>query len=122
MSAGRDQPRADSGGRKQASWARTCNATRQAQNSSFSAFAAKAFTTVFAGLAFTSTTLPNISRLPALVAAFLRVLIMHSPGTTNLPLFLVSCAAISQLSAIAVARAPLVITVDFIIGAISTTK
>merc|ERR1719373_486415 len=31
--------------------------------------------------------LPNISRLPALVAGFTRVLTMHRPGTVNLPTF-----------------------------------
>merc|ERR1719499_2598929 len=40
-----------------------------------------------AGFAFTTTTLPNISRLPALVAGFTRVLTMHRPGTVNLPTF-----------------------------------
>jgi hypothetical protein len=40
------------------------------------------------------TTLPNSLSLPALVAPFLRSLIMHSLGTTNLPLFLVSCSAL----------------------------
>merc|ERR1719226_273206 len=88
--------------------------------------------TVLAGFALTSTTLPNISLLPALVAGFLRVLIIARPGMTNLPVFLTSpvptlarvaraVAAtdllISQASAMAAVRAPLVITVDFIIGA-----
>merc|ERR1712039_13810 len=44
-----------------------------------------AFTIVFAGLALTTTTLPNISRLPALVAGFVRVLIMQSPGMVAFP-------------------------------------
>merc|ERR1719226_152227 len=102
------------------------------QNSSFGVLAAKAFTTVLAGFALTSTTLPNISLLPALVAGFLRVLIIARPGMTNLPDFLTSpvptlarvakaVAAtdflISQASAMAAVRAPLDITVDFIIGA-----
>ena len=47
----------------------------------------KAFTTVFAGRAFTTTTLPNISRLPAFVAGLSRVLIMQRPGSVNLPTF-----------------------------------
>merc|ERR1719408_838924 len=107
---------------------------RRPQNSSLRAFAAKALTRVLAGFAFTSTTLPNISRFPALVAGFLRVLIITRPGTTNLPFFFVSAAAMlarvlkalpitpfltSQLSAIAAVNAVLVITVPSIIGAIS---
>merc|ERR1712045_61182 len=46
-----------------------------------------ALTTVDAGFAFTMTTLPNTSRLPALVAGFLRVFNMHRPGMVNLPFF-----------------------------------
>merc|ERR1719258_837473 len=106
------------------------------QNSSLRAFAGKAFTMVLAGFAFTMTTLPEISRFPALVAFFWRVLIMTTPGMTNLPFFFASCVAMlarvlkavlmtplftSQLSASAAVRAPLVMTVDFIIGAISAT-
>merc|ERR1712228_907645 len=60
------------------------------QNSSLRAFAGKALTTVLAGFAFTMTTLPKTSRFPALVAFFLRVLIIASPGMTNLPFFFVS--------------------------------
>merc|ERR1719389_994976 len=104
------------------------------QNSSLRAFAGKAFTMVLAGFAFTMATLPKISRFPALVAFFLRVLIITRPGMTNLPFFFVSDVAMlarvlkavlitpfftSQLSASAAVRALLVITVDFIIGAIS---
>merc|ERR1719394_990330 len=104
------------------------------QNSSLRAFAGKAFTMVLAGFAFTMTTLPKISRFPALVAFFWRVLIITTPGMTNLPLFFVSVVAMlarvlkavlitpfftSQLSASAAVRALLVITMDFIIGAIS---
>merc|ERR1719488_276485 len=63
------------------------------QNSSLRAFAGKAFTTVLAGFAFTMTTLPKISRFPALVAFFWRVLIMTTPGMTNLPFFFASCVA-----------------------------
>merc|ERR1719327_2062887 len=99
------------------------------QNSSL-----KAFTMVLAGFAFTITTLPKISRFPALVAFFCRVLIITTPGMTNLPFFFASCVAMlarvlkavlmtplftSQLSASAAVRALLVMTVDFIIGAIS---
>merc|ERR1740138_989231 len=104
------------------------------QNSSLMAFAGKTLTIVLAGFAFTMTTLPKISRFPALVAFFWRVLIMTTPGMTNLPLFFASCVAMlarvlkavlmtplftSQLSASAAVMAPLVMTVDFIIGAIS---
>merc|ERR1719172_412963 len=107
------------------------------QNSSLRAFAGKAFTMVLAGFAFTMTTLPKISRFPALVAFFWRVLIMTTPGMTNLPFFFASCVAMlarvlravlmtplftSQLSARAAVRALLVMTVDFIIGAISAAR
>merc|ERR1712190_410463 len=63
------------------------------QNSSLSAFAGKALTMVFAGFAFTMTTLPKISRFPALVAFFWRVLIITTPGITNLPFFFASVVA-----------------------------
>merc|ERR1719446_1151668 len=104
------------------------------QNSSLRAFAGKALTMVLAGFAFTITTLPKISRFPALVAFFWRVLIITTPGMTNLPFFFASVVAMlarvvkavlitplfpSQLSASAAVRALLVMTVDFIIGAIS---
>merc|ERR1712046_350719 len=90
------------------------------QNSSLRAFAGKALTTVFAGFAFTMTTLPKISRFPALVAFFWRVLIITTPGMTNLPFFFASVVAMlarvvkavlitplftSQLSASAAVRA-----------------
>merc|ERR1712039_107064 len=51
----------------------------------FSADTGKAFTTVLAGLAFTITSLPKTSLLPAFVAGFNRVLTMHRPGNVNLP-------------------------------------
>merc|ERR1719394_1963366 len=104
------------------------------QNSSLTAFAGKAFTMVLAGFAFTMTTLPKISRFPALVAFFCRVLIITTPGMTNLPFFFASVVAMlarvvkavlitplftSHFSASAAVRALLVMTVDFIIGAIS---
>merc|ERR1719262_30876 len=63
----------------------------QTQTSLFKAAVAKAFTTVVAGLAFTITSLPKISLLPALVAGFKRVLIRHTPGRTNFPACL-TCA------------------------------
>merc|ERR1719504_354874 len=54
---------------------------------------------VLAGLAFTTTTLPNISRLPAFVAGFTRVLIMHNPGMVALPaLFTCLVATAAKLS------------------------
>merc|ERR1711948_187145 len=103
------------------------------QNSSLRAFAGKALTMVLAGFAFTMTTLPKISRFPDFVAFFWRVLIITTPGITNLPFFFASVVAMlasvlkavlitprftSQLSASAAVRALLVMTVDFIIGAI----
>merc|ERR1719436_2093431 len=95
----------------------------------FRAATANAFTTVFAGFAFTMTVWPNISRLPALVAGFTLVLILQRPGTVNTPLPFTSLAAISarQLMAFvhcdllsshcaarASARAPFVIAAPFI--------
>ncbi len=110
------------------------------QNSFLIALAGNAFTTVLAGLALTNTTLPNISRLPALVAGFLRVFSMQTPGITNLPLFFTSAVAtsasvssallavflfVSQDSAIAANNAPLVMGLEpaafIIVGAISTS-
>merc|ERR1719203_382980 len=107
------------------------------QNSSLIALAGKAFTTVLAGFAFTKTSLPKINLLPAFVAGFLRVLIVTKPGTTNLPFFFASAVAMlarvlrawpmtflftSQLSAMAAMRALLVMTVPFIMGAISVAE
>merc|ERR1719162_2927131 len=60
-----------------------------------SAAAGKAFTTVFAGFAFTATSLPNITFLPAFVAGFTFVLIITKPGTVNLPTLTVSLVPIS---------------------------
>merc|ERR1719223_1879711 len=58
-----------------------------------------AFTMVLAGLALTTTTLPNISRLPAFVAGFTRVLIMTNPGMVALPTFFTcSVATAAKLS------------------------
>merc|ERR1719262_1380985 len=56
----------------------------------------KAFTIFFAGLAFTMTTLPKISRFPAFVAGFMRVLILHKPGREKAPLLTTSFVALSQ--------------------------
>merc|ERR1712079_941997 len=66
---------------------------RRAQMAFFSAAVQNAFTTVFAGFAFTTTVFPNISLLPALVAGFRRVLIMQSPGMVNLPALFTSLVA-----------------------------
>merc|ERR1712213_151811 len=81
-----------------------------AQKAFFSAETGNALTTVLAGLALTMTTFPKTSLLPAFVAGFKRVLIMHSPGSTNLPAFFTSFAHTaffsSVLSESAWARAP----------------
>merc|ERR1712190_487232 len=97
---------------------------RPTQTDFFSAATAKAFTTVLAGFALTITSLPKISLLPALVAGFMRVLIMHTPGIVHFPVFFTSCVATlvrvsstlvtcdffsSVPSARACARAPLLI-------------
>merc|ERR1719498_286128 len=65
------------------------------QTTSFKAFMAKHFTTVRAALAFTFTSLPNIMRLPALVAGLYLVLTMQMPGSVNFPVLFVSFVATS---------------------------
>merc|ERR1719183_2299516 len=65
------------------------------QKCSLSAATAKAFTTVLAGFAFTFTSLPKMFLTPALVAAFLRVLILQRPGIVKMPAFLTSAVASS---------------------------
>merc|ERR1719481_2397267 len=65
----------------------------RAQIAFFSAATGKAFTTVLAFIAATVTTLPNISRLPAWVAGFTRVLIMQMPGMVHFPAFFTSLVA-----------------------------
>merc|ERR1712048_42224 len=57
-----------------------------AQTLSLRAFTGYAFTIFRAGFAFTITTLPKTSRSPAFVAGFVRVLILHKPGTVKIPL------------------------------------
>merc|ERR1719296_162549 len=52
-----------------------------------------AFTIFLAGFAFTITTLPKISLLPAFVAGLVRVLSLHRPGTVKAPAFFTSCVA-----------------------------
>merc|ERR1740127_237797 len=75
----------------------------------FNAATANAFTTVLAGLAFTIITLPKTSLLPALVAGFWRVLIMHKPGKTNFPALFTSLVAMAaRLSMIFAASAFLI--------------
>merc|ERR1712187_760391 len=59
----------------------------------FKAETGKAFTIFFAGFAFTITTFPKISRLPAFWAVFSLVLIMQSPGSVNLPVLTTSFVA-----------------------------
>merc|ERR1712176_1383149 len=61
----------------------------------FRAAAGKAFTIFRAGFAFTITTLPNTSLLPAFVAGFVRVFNLHNPGMENKPVFPTSFVAIS---------------------------
>merc|ERR1719468_478661 len=60
------------------------------QIAALSAATANALTTVLAGLAFTTTSLPNIIFLDAFVAGFLRVLILASPGIVKMPVFFTS--------------------------------
>merc|ERR1719192_3042902 len=59
----------------------------------FKALTGKAFTIVLAGFAFTICILPKISRFPALVAGFVRVLILQRPGMVKTPAFFTSAAA-----------------------------
>merc|ERR1719440_2675870 len=54
-----------------------------------------AFTTVFAGCAFTLTSLPNIILVPAFVAGFTRDLIRKRFGTLKIPFFFTSAAAMA---------------------------
>merc|ERR1719401_3140818 len=66
-----------------------------AQTLFFRAAAGKAFTIFRAGLAFTITTLPKTSLLPAFVAGFVRTFNLHKPGRENRPVFPTSFVAIS---------------------------
>merc|ERR1719373_1339885 len=61
----------------------------------FKAAAGKAFTIFLAGFALTMTTLPNTSRLPALVAGLVRIFSLHSPGIANTPAFFTFVVATS---------------------------
>merc|ERR1719411_629405 len=60
-----------------------------------SAATANALTTVLAGFAFTSTSLPNIIFFEAFVAGFLLVLILARPGMVKTPAFFTSAAPMS---------------------------
>merc|ERR1719491_1265716 len=51
----------------------------------FSADTQKALTTLEAGLAFTTTSFPNMSLLPAFVAGLFLIFNMHRPGMVNFP-------------------------------------
>merc|ERR1719440_2080135 len=101
------------------------------QTLAFRAATGKAFTTFFAGLALTMPTLPKTSLLPAFVAGFIRVLILHRPGRVKMPLLATSAVAISAklpmsfahtdfLSSLSVAsasaRAPLVMALAVFIA------
>merc|ERR1719510_2495514 len=65
----------------------------QPQKCFFKACAGKAFTIVLCGFAFATCILPKISRFPALVAGFTRVLILQRPGMVKTPTFFTSVAA-----------------------------
>merc|ERR1711941_170232 len=67
-----------------------CASAMAAQMLSLSALTGKAFTILREGFAFTMTTLPKISRLPAFVAGLVRVFNLQIPGMVNTPVFLVS--------------------------------
>merc|ERR1712151_736438 len=60
----------------------------------FKALTGKAFTMVLAGFAFTTCILPKISRVAALVAGLVRVLILQRPGMVKTPAFFTSVVAI----------------------------
>jgi len=63
------------------------------QNSLLIAATGNALTTVFAGFAFTTISLPNITFLVAFVAGFFLVFTMQRPGNVNLPSPFSSCVA-----------------------------
>merc|ERR1719310_716575 len=65
----------------------------------FKAATGNAFTTFLAGFAATFVSLPKMFLTPAFVAGFVLVLILHSPGTVNTPVFLTSAQAISTKEA-----------------------
>merc|ERR1719436_2209369 len=63
------------------------------QRLSLMALTGNAFTTLRAGLAFTTQILPKISRLPALVAGFVLVLSLQRPGNIKTPVLTTSLVA-----------------------------
>merc|ERR1719387_1597030 len=70
------------------------------QMDALSAATAKALTTVLAGFALTFTSFPNITLLPALVAAFFLVFTMHTPGIINFPALFTCFVATSAKTSI----------------------
>merc|ERR550537_2008035 len=65
----------------------------------FRAETQKAFTIFLAGAAFTLMVLPKAFLVPAFLAAFVLVLIVHKPGMVNLPVFFTSAVArVAKLS------------------------
>merc|ERR1719265_2976593 len=64
---------------------RRCRKQMGSQICFFNAATGYAFTIVFAGLAFTLVSLPNITLTPAFVAGLVRVLIRQTPGTVKTP-------------------------------------
>merc|ERR1719169_182274 len=113
--------------------------TSSSQICAFRAATGKAFTTVLAGFAFTLISCPKAILFPALVAGFLRVLILQRLGIVKIPFFFTSVVArvaklsrspeqtlvfISCCSASVLIRAPLVMTlpafafIAFFMGAI----
>merc|ERR1712190_506926 len=69
------------------------NYSKNHLNCALIAATGNAFTIVLAGFALTLTSLPKAILLPAFWAGLLRVLIMHTPGMTNLPAFFTSAVA-----------------------------
>merc|ERR1712185_286758 len=72
-------------------------ASQATQKLLFKAATGYAFTIVRAGFAFTMTTFPKTSLLPALVAGLVRVLILTRPGIVKMPVLLTSLVAISAI-------------------------
>merc|ERR1719240_2626321 len=74
-------------------WTRNRGASPQML--AFNAATGNALTIFLAGFAFTTTTFPNTSLFPALVAGFMRVLILTSPGSVKTPVLFASLVPIS---------------------------
>ena len=81
------------------------------QNWLLKADATNALTTVFAGFAFTTDSLPNIIFLVALVAGLLLVFIRTSPGIVKTPVFFTSSVATSARVAKALSATDFLISV-----------